>query len=232
MIVNRSAVRGGARAGCRVATGRIRGALRRRPGPTRHPCHADQVELPDPPDNVIPTDPIGTERLSLVLLKEAALEALARRDHREASRLQGVDLPVDFPAPDGSDDYYIRVQREKLQAYPEQRGWCARLMVRRSDGAVAGHCGFHGPPRAIGRAEIGYTVFAAHRGQGLATEAAAALVAWAWERGERTVFASVPPGNLPSLAVVRKVGFVHTGVQMDEIDGEELVFEVTRPPGA
>jgi ribosomal-protein-alanine N-acetyltransferase len=104
-------------------------------------------------------------------------------------------------------------------------------MVRLSDGAVVGCCGFHGPPGAVGRAEIGYPVFPAYRGRGLGTEEAAALVAWAWERGEMTVFASVGPSNPPSLAVVRRVGFVQTGVQMDEIDGEELVFEVTRPSG-
>ncbi len=189
------------------------------------------MALPGQPPDVIPTASIRTERLSLVLLHEAALEALARRDHREACRLQGVDLPAEFPALDGSDDFFLKVQLERLRANPDLRAWCARLMVRRSDGAVAGHCGFHGPPRAVGRAEIGYTVFPAHRGQGLATEAAAALVAWAWERGEMTVFASVAPANLASLAVVRKVGFVQTGVQMDEIDGQELVFEVTRPSG-
>ena len=55
-------------------------------------------------------------------------------------------------------------------------------------------------------------------------------MAWAWERGEMPVFASVAPGNLPSLAVVRRFGFVKTGVQIDEIDGEELVFEITRTP--
>ena len=142
-----------------------------------------------------------------------------------------MDLPVEFPAPDASDDFFLKVQLERMRADPDLRAWCARLMGRHSDGAVAGHCGFHGPPRAVGRAEIGYTVFPAHRGQGLATEAAAALVAWAWARGEMTVFASVAPANLASLAVVHKVGFVQAGVQMDEIDGEELVFEVTRPPG-
>ena len=56
-------------------------------------------------------------------------------------------------------------------------------------------------------------------------------MAWVWERGEMTVFASVASSNPPSLAVVRKVGFVQTGVQMDERDGEELVFEITRPFG-
>jgi RimJ/RimL family protein N-acetyltransferase len=167
----------------------------------------------------------------LVLLHESTLTALSERDHAAASRLQGLDLPAEFPAPDGSDDHFLTVQLERLRADPDLRGWCARLMVRLSDGAVVGRCGFHGPPGAVGRAEIGYTVFPAYRGRGLGTEAAAALVAWAWERGEMTVFASVAPINPPSLAVVRKVGFVQTGVQMDEIDGEELVFEVTRPSG-
>jgi RimJ/RimL family protein N-acetyltransferase len=80
----------------------------------------------------------------------------------------------------------------------------------------------------VGRAEIGYTVLPAYRGQGLATEAAAGLVEWAWEQGERTVFASVAPTNPASLAVVRKLGFVQTGSQIDDIDGLELVFELTR----
>jgi RimJ/RimL family protein N-acetyltransferase len=191
-------------------------------------CHAELVEVPGRA-GIAATDAIRSERLSLVLMDDAWLEALARGDRWEASELQGVNLPSDFPAPDGSDDEYIRLQREKLRAYPEQLEWCARLMVRISDRAAVGHCGFHGPPRALGRAEIGYTVFPAHRGQGFATEAAAALVAWAWEQGERTVVASVPPSNLPSLAVVRKVGFVQTGVRVDDVYNEQLVFEVTRP---
>ncbi len=181
------------------------------------------------PPAPIPASPIRTERLSLVLLREAALAALTRRDRAAAARLQGLALPAEFPAPDGSDDFFLEVQLKRMRADPHLRAWCARLMVRRSDGVVVGHCGFHGPPVAVGRTEIGYTVFPAYRGVGLATEAAAALVAWAWERGEMTVFAAVAPANLPSLAVVRKVGFVQTSVQIDEIDGQELVFEVSAP---
>lgn len=95
------------------------------------------------------------------------------------------------------------------------------------DGAVVGRCGFHGPPRAVGRAEIGYAVQAASRGAGYATEAARALVCWAFAHGEGTVFASVAPANAPSLAVVRKVRFVQVGVHHDD-GGEELVFEIRR----
>jgi len=99
-------------------------------------------------------------------------------------------------------------------------------MVRNEDSAVIGYCGFHGPPKAVGRAEIGYTVFEKFRLRGYATEAAKALIQWARHTGERSVFASVAPTNGPSLAVLNRLGFRHVGEQMDEIDGKELVFEL------
>jgi RimJ/RimL family protein N-acetyltransferase len=34
------------------------------------------------------------------------------------------------------------------------------------------------------------------------------------------------PDNAPSLAVLEKLGFRQTGVQIDESDDEELVFEL------
>ena len=186
------------------------------------------MEVPDRATRIAATEPINTARLSLVLMDEAMLEALARGDRWGASKLVGAILPSDFPAPDGSDDEYIRWQRVKLRAYCTEREWCERLMVRLSDRAAVGHCGFLAPPLWVGRAEIGYTVFPAHRGQGLATEAATALVDWAMEQGERIVAAAVPPANLASLGVVRRVGFVQTGVRVD-VHGEQLVFEITRP---
>ena len=44
--------------------------------------------------------------------------------------------------------------------------------------------------------------------------------------GERRFRASVGPWNQASLNLVHKLGFVQTAVQVDEVDGEELVFEV------
>jgi len=57
-------------------------------------------------------------------------------------------------------------------------------------------------------------------------EAAGGLLDWARSQGETVVFASVAPDNRASLAVVEKLGFRQTGVQIDEIDGEEGVFEL------
>ena len=50
---------------------------------------------------------------------------------------------------------------------------------------------------------------------------------WAREpRASERFVASVAPENEPSLAIVRKLGFVQTGEQWDDEDGLEHVFEL------
>lgn len=171
--------------------------------------------------------PILTEHLQLDSVLPATLEALLRADLAGASTAQGIELAPEFA--DSVDELFLRIQLERMTKNPAGRGWCVRTVVRRGDGKLLGHCGFHGPPEDIGRAEIGYGILPPHRGRGYATESAAALVRYGFEHGADAVFASVSPTNAPSLRVVAKLGFVQTGIQMDEVDGEELVFELQRP---
>ena len=97
-------------------------------------------------------------------------------------------------------------------------------------GEVVGHVDFHGPPWMVGRADIGYSIFAARRRRGYATEAAQALVDWAFTQDQAQVFASVMPTNTASLRVVEKLGFAQVGEQIDDEDGLELVFAKDAPP--
>jgi RimJ/RimL family protein N-acetyltransferase len=117
---------------------------------------------------------------------------------------------------------------------PDQQQWLVRaITLPEPDRRMIGHAGFHGPPgtnglERAGSLEIGYTVFEEYRGHGYATETARALLDWARdEHGIRHFIASVSPGNDASLAIVRKLGFVETGSQWDDEDGEELVFELS-----
>ena len=48
---------------------------------------------------------------------------------------------------------------------------------------------------------------------------------WAAQHGARILRASISPDNEPSLALIRRAGFVEVGSQIDEIDGLELIFE-------
>ena len=168
--------------------------------------------------------PITTARLRLDPLLPETIEALLADELQTASKLQGIAIPEDVAS--GLDHFFLRVQLDRMRTNPEGRGWCARLMVDLEDGSLVGNCGFHGPPEDVGRAEIGYTVLEQHRRRGLATEAARALLDYAATHGAAQVFASAARDNVPSLRVIEKLGFHQTGTQIDEIDGEELVFEV------
>jgi RimJ/RimL family protein N-acetyltransferase len=105
-------------------------------------------------------------------------------------------------------------------------------MVLREGGRVmAGHIGFHGPP-TDGSLELGYTVFPKYRRQGLAMEAAQAMMDWAAGQAEiRRFVLSIGPSNEASLAMAEKLGFTQVGEQMDEVDGLEYVFELLTRPG-
>jgi [ribosomal protein S5]-alanine N-acetyltransferase len=173
----------------------------------------------------VPTVPsVFSDRLELASLGPTFITAVLGGDLDAARRELDVELPADFV-----DDqvYVLRLRLGQMQADPTVQQWLLRVMIPR-DGPrrAVGRIGFHGPPDSDGRVEVGYTVLPEHRGRGLATEACRALFAWAHEEHGITRFrASVSPANGASLAVVRKLGLRRTGVQWDEIDGEELVFQ-------
>lgn len=175
----------------------------------------------------MPVSAIHTERLDLVPFDPIAIRRLIEGDRSAAERVLGRLLPDEFPNRDELEGF-LPIQLHRMEQAPKQRAWMARLMVAMPEGVV-GHCGFHGPPEIIGRAEIGYTVFTPFRGQGFATEAAGGLVRWAFGQGEKVVFATVSPTNEPSLAIVRRLGFHQVGTQEDEVDGLELVFTIEKP---
>jgi ribosomal-protein-alanine N-acetyltransferase len=171
---------------------------------------------------------IHSARLDLVSLSAGVLEALLEGRRSEAEAELGLSIPSDWP--DHGTTSFVRMRLGQMRADPEAQRWLARVLVRRRDGRMVGHAGFHGPPGsgglAPGKVELGYTVFPSFRGRGYATEAALALMEWAEGEGIHNFVASVGPANDPSLAIVRKLGFVRTGEQWDEEDGLELVFEL------
>lgn len=109
----------------------------------------------------------------------------------------------------------------------ESGGWLLRAITRREDRRMVGLINFHGPPDDLGRAELGYTIFEDFRRRGYATEAANAMMSWAQAtHGIDTFMVSVSPENEPSLLMAATLGFRRIGTQMDDVDGEEWVFEL------
>jgi RimJ/RimL family protein N-acetyltransferase len=87
-------------------------------------------------------------------------------------------------------------------------------------GTVIGFGGFKGPPGPDGIVEIAYGVAPGFQGKGLATEAAEALVAYAFNSGlVRLCIAHTLPESNASTHVLTKCGFRHIGEVTDPEDG-------------
>lgn len=182
-------------------------------------------------DSSAPAAAISAPRLELVPMSVPFLEASLAGDRAAAEAALGARVPDDWM----QDTAVMRIFIGKLAADAAATPWLARAIVLREAGAMVGHCGFHGPPGAAylepyapGGAEMGYTVFAAHRGRGYATEAVRALMGWAAAQGVPAFVLSIAPSNAPSQAIARRLGFVQVGSHIDEEDGLEQIF--ARPP--
>ncbi len=164
---------------------------------------------------------ISTPRLKLVSLTPSLLRAVAGGDLAEVARQ--LDAPVSAGWEEGVP---ADLRLEQLAADPSEQPWLVRAVLTITPPLVVGSIGFHAPPDAGGRVEIGYDIAAAERRKGYAREAIQALLDWALATGRaRTCVASVSPDNTPSLALIRAFGFRRVGEQIDEIDGLEWVFE-------
>lgn len=115
-----------------------------------------------------------------------------------------------------SPDWLARV-RDATVADPWTLGFS---MLLRDTGAVVGTCGFKGPPGPDGVVELAYGVETDHQGKGYATEAAEALVAYAFGSGlVQLVRAHTLPEANASTRVLTKCRFQLVGEVIDPEDG-------------
>ena len=111
-----------------------------------------------------------------------------------------------------------------LRASTPQDPWVHGFSItHRQSGESVGRCGFKGPPAAEGAVEIAYGIDPAHQGNGYATEAAEALVLFAFgDDRVRVVRAHTLPHANASTRVLTKCGFRRTGEVVDPEDVEML----------
>lgn len=146
---------------------------------------------------------LQTQRLELVL--PTAEEALA-----------GIDAMSPAEKEHLSDDW-LELVKNATSSDPWIHGFSITF---RDDDVVVGQCGFKGPPSSDGIVEIAYAVHPDHQCRGYATEAAEALVAYAFTNGDvSAVRAHTLPETNASTRVLTKCGFQHVGEVMDPDDG-------------
>ncbi len=119
----------------------------------------------------------------------------------------------------GLDELRARYERQAAGRSPDGREEWRNWILRREPGGQA--VGYVQATITDGgqRAEIAWVVGLDWQGQGYATEAALALVAWLDSRGAGVIRAHIHPGHAASAAVARRAGLRPSGVTQD---GEQL----------
>lgn len=171
--------------------------------------------------------PIESDRLTLIPLTPAFMDASLAGDAADTGRLIGLAVPPEWL----EERWLIELRRGDLLRDPAYQPWGLRAVGERASGAMIGHVGFHTRPgpaylaeTAPGGVEIGYTIYPAHRRRGYATEAVEAMIGWAAGQAVRRFVLSISPENIPSLAIAARLGFRRVGSQVDEVDSVEDIF--------
>ena len=172
---------------------------------------------------------LRSQRLELVSMGPALLEALLAGDHVSAAQIGGFQIPNDLILRKRTLEMRLR----QIRANPEVQPWLLRAIVIRQPQTMCGYIGFHSEPGpedlrdvAADGVELGYAVGEPFRRRGFAKEAALTLMRWAFEsHGQRCFVLSIAPNNEASLAMAHSMGFREVGSHIDEEDGIELYFE-------
>jgi RimJ/RimL family protein N-acetyltransferase len=155
---------------------------------------------------------LQTKNLTLVLLTRedalAMVEAMSPADKAQVSA-----------------DWLARLHGS-ASADPWTHGFS---IVHRRTGAAVGSCGFKAPPTADGAVEIAYGIDPDHQGKGYATEAATALLDFAFADSRvRVVRAHTLPEANASTRVLTKCDFDCIGEVIDPDDGPVWRWEKRR----
>lgn len=169
-----------------------------------------------------------TERLELVPITLAVVEAVFRNDREAVESLVDARVPEKWPGRSLVERAFS-ADLACIRANPAKRLWGDRLMISRpGDGErrVVGSVVFHGAPDDDGVVEVGYGVEQGSQGRGYGSEATCAAVEWALgQPGVRAVAAATFTWHTASVKIIQRAGLEPCGWREHELLGEMQLFE-------
>jgi RimJ/RimL family protein N-acetyltransferase len=171
-------------------------------------------------------DSLVTDRLELVPITRALVDAVLAERRDEAEAICGGKFPAAWPG-------RVLVERafscplEKLTQDPESWLWGARVLVTRGSGErrVVGSVVLSGRPDGEGQVEVAYGVDGDYQGHGYATEGTDAVVRWALDQpAVQRVTASTFPWHAASIRVLTKIGMHEFGTRETDLFGDLVVY--------
>ncbi len=133
----------------------------------------------------------------------------------ELAEVLGVTVPENWP----NENFcgILPMIADNLLDNPSLTEW-GRIIIHKAENTLIGDIGFKGLPDATGTVEMGYSIVPSHQRQGYASEAAKAMVNWAFAQSDvQLVTAECLTENISSIRVLEKIGMQRTRIQDDLI---------------
>ena len=103
------------------------------------------------------------------------------------------------------------------------------LAIERESNSIIGSAGFHDFPDQNGMIEIGFGIVPDKQNKGFGKELLHGMWKMICEKPDVKVLRfTVSPTNSPSLHIIKQIGFIEIGEQIDDEDGVELIFELPK----
>jgi RimJ/RimL family protein N-acetyltransferase len=144
-----------------------------------------------------------TNNLRLITVERVHVEALLR-NKRELAAILRVTVPDGWPH---FPEAFSLPADESHRSELSPTDWPGYFFIHPQERALVGNGGFTGDPDDSSAVEIGYEIAPEHRNRGFATEAARAMIDYAFSHEEvRAVVAHTLAETNASNSVLRKVG--------------------------
>lgn len=145
---------------------------------------------------------LETNNLQLIPVERIHLEAFSQGKNELAALLQ-VSVPDGWPQ---FPEAFV-LPEESRRANLFSTDWSGFLFIHPNNKALIGNGGFTGAPDELGTVEIGYEIAPGYWNRGFATEAAGALIAYAFahEKVQAVVAHTLAEKNA-SNSVLQKIG--------------------------
>jgi RimJ/RimL family protein N-acetyltransferase len=177
---------------------------------------------------VLPLPEIRTERLTLGSLHASDAQALYEyRSDPEVARYQTWQ-------PGSVEDARVFIDGVQGVAVDTPGTWVQLAIRQQSNARLVGDLGVHFLPDDPRQVEVGFTVDPAFQGRGIGTEALTGLLNHLFGAlHKHRVIASVDPRNVPSTALLRRVGMrqeahFHESLWFKGEWADDLVFAILR----
>jgi RimJ/RimL family protein N-acetyltransferase len=166
-----------------------------------------------------------TNNLRLITVKRVHVEALLR-NKRELAAILGVRVPDGWPH---FPEAFSLPDNESHRSERSPTDWPGYFFIHPQERALVGNGGFTGGPDNSGAIEIGYEIAPEHRNRGFATEAARAMIYYAFAHEEvRVVVAHTLAETNASNSVLRKAGMTFVGEADHPEVGKTWRWQISR----